>query len=67
MRLVCYLILRKQLAVSTRNRELPFVGPLFLWSYSAPFYVGRVSSGSPGFLAACKYHSEEGSQTTVGL
>lgn len=71
VRLVCYLILRKQLTVSTWKRQLPFFGPLFLWSNSATFYVGQVSWGTPEFLAdleaACKYQSEEGSQSTVGL
>jgi hypothetical protein len=71
VRLVCYLIMRKQLTLSTWKRKLPFFGPLFLWSYFAPFYVGQGSWGSPGFLAdleaACKYQSEEGSQSTVGL
>jgi len=71
VRLVSYLILRIQLKEATRKRKLPFFGPLFLWSYSAPFYVGQVSWGSPGFLAdmeaAFKYQSEEDSQSTVGL
>jgi hypothetical protein len=49
-----------------KEKETSFLWTSFLWSYSAPFYVGQVCWGSPGFLvdleAACKYQSEEGSK-----
>lgn len=58
-------------AVVVFSRKLPgrFEPPFF--SYSTTLHIGQVPWVGPGFMAnleeACEYHSEEGSQFSVGL